>query len=96
MRVKPPGIYGGAAGQPAAIIINPGTEREKRLTQMVTDYQLTTGDVVEIQTAGGGGWGDLQGRDPEYVERDLREERLHSKQAEGNTPIAKIQTTKHL
>lgn len=73
IRVSPPGIFGGDEGQPAAIVVNPRAPREVRLERMVTDYALARGDVVEVLTAGGGGWGNPGRRDPGLVERDARE-----------------------
>jgi N-methylhydantoinase B len=79
MRVPPPGIFGGASGQSALITINPGTEREQRLSHMVTDYPLSKGDVVEILTAGGGGWGEPNRRDPELLDRDLHDGKVRTR-----------------
>lgn len=73
VRVAPPGINAGGPGAPAEIIVNADTTREQRLGKMVTDYGLASGDVVELRSAGGGGWGNPQERDPAMVERDLRE-----------------------
>jgi N-methylhydantoinase B len=57
LRIPPPGLMGGKPGAPATITINPETPREVRLSGMVTDYRLCRGDIIEIETAGGGGWG---------------------------------------
>ncbi len=76
LRIGPPGIFGGRDGQRATIVINPGTSREVRLTRMVTDYPLAPGDVVEVESSGGGGWGDPARRAPELLARDLREGKI--------------------
>ncbi len=73
MRIAPRGVHGGGDGARAMIVINPGTENEQRLTRSVTDFLLAPNDVVEVQSAGGGGWGPPRERPPEAIERDLRE-----------------------
>jgi len=80
LRIGPPGIFGGREGQRASIVINPGTSREVRLTRMVTDYPLAPGDVVEVESSGGGGWGDPARRAPELLARDLREGKILPRQ----------------
>lgn len=37
------------------------------------NVQLQTGDVVEMITAGAGGYGPVQERDPELLRKELRE-----------------------
>jgi len=76
MRIAPRGMFGGRDGALAAIVINPSTDKEQRLTRMVTEYPLAAGDVVEVLSAGGAGWGDPVERAPEQEERDMREGRL--------------------
>lgn len=73
MRVPAPGLNGGRPGAPAAIVMNAGTVREERLTKMVSDYRLACGDTVALSSAGGGGWGTAEQRDPALSERDRRE-----------------------
>jgi len=82
MRIAPRGVRGGGDGERATIVINPGTGREQRLTRMVTDYPLLPGDVVEVQSAGGGGWDRPSERARELVERDLREGKIFPAHAE--------------
>jgi N-methylhydantoinase B len=80
MRIPPPGIFGGKDGQRAVIVINPGTKREQTLARMVTDYPLSPGDVVEVRSSGGGGWGHPRERDAELVRRDLQEDKIFIEQ----------------
>lgn len=51
------GVDGGADGAVAAFVLNPGTDREEKLPGIVADVVLTEGDVLSIQTPGGGGNG---------------------------------------
>ena len=71
-RVVPPyGIAGGAAAAPFRITLNPGgAEREIRGKETVT---LRQGDLVVIETCGGGGYGPPSARPSEARERDQRE-----------------------
>ena len=55
---NPPwGIKGGKSGLPGRIIINPGTPEEKVLPPLSDGTMLKKGDVVRIETGGGGGYG---------------------------------------
>jgi N-methylhydantoinase B len=71
-RVVPPwGIFGGADGRPYRITLLRGdTRRDVKGKETVA---LQSGDVVLIETAGGGGYGDPARRPPELVEADRRE-----------------------
>lgn len=82
VRVAAPGIFGGKEGQKGTITVNPGTLRERHLNRMVSNYSLSPGDVVEVQTPGGGGWGNPLERAPELAQRDMREERVSPTEAE--------------
>lgn len=73
LRVAPPGIFGGEDGACGGFTINPGTDREQRLGELARDYQLTPGDVVEVRSPGGAGWGDWQRRASDLLRRDLEE-----------------------
>ncbi|MCI0546392.1 MAG: hydantoinase B/oxoprolinase family protein [Candidatus Rokubacteria bacterium] len=71
-RVVPPwGAAGGGDGLPFRITLNPGPEaRDIRGKETVT---LAAGDLVLIETSGGGGFGDPAGRPAADRERDRRE-----------------------
>ena len=63
----PQGILGGLAGRPGRVHLNgvtlgPGAEGS-----------LEPGDLLSVETPGGGGFGDPTERDPALLERDLRE-----------------------
>ncbi len=71
-RVIPPwGVAGGAAGLPFRITVNPGRDGRELGGKATTT--LREGDVVLIETCGGGGWGPPAGRPAEARERDRRE-----------------------
>ncbi|HYX91090.1 MAG TPA: hydantoinase B/oxoprolinase family protein, partial [Myxococcaceae bacterium] len=67
------GMAGGSPGRTGDIRINPGTEAERRLPSRYSDHPLRTGDVVRLETPGGGGFGDPLDRDPQAVLLDVRE-----------------------
>jgi N-methylhydantoinase B len=51
-------------------VVNPGREDERH-TLKVNALPLAAGDVVELRTGGGGGFGEPLERDPELVRTDL-------------------------
>ena len=69
-RFTPWGTQGGQAGKPSSFIRNPGSNREYSLgnTDVVS---VDPGDVIEITSAGAGGWGSPLEREPERVLRDV-------------------------
>lgn len=69
---NPPwGIAGGQSGRPGRIIINPGQPDERVLPPLSDGTMLAKGDVVRIETGGGGGYGHPFDRDPEMVLEDV-------------------------
>jgi N-methylhydantoinase B/oxoprolinase/acetone carboxylase alpha subunit len=71
-RVVPPwGAFGGAAGAPYRITLRRnGTARDVKGKETL---RLLAGDVVVIDTCGGGGYGDPAARPPELQARDQLE-----------------------
>jgi N-methylhydantoinase B len=80
-RFPAPGLAGGLPGGLGAFIRNPGPENETRLGLTTSGTPLANGDVLRVMTPGGGGYGDPSRRDPEAVERDLREGKITEKAA---------------
>lgn len=75
-RVAATGIQRGLPGRTARFVLNPGTPGEKILPSTAFDMPLNKGDLLRIETPGGGGCGDPLERDRNLVLRDLREERI--------------------
>ena len=73
---RPYGLAGGLPGAPSANYLN-GESVASKLTRTIR-----AGDVFLHELAGGGGWGDPLGRDPEAVARDVRNELLSREAAE--------------
>jgi N-methylhydantoinase B len=65
----PWGLFGGAAARPARYILNPDTGAARELPSKIT-VRLAPGDVVSVQTPGGGGVESPLERDPERVAAD--------------------------
>lgn len=69
----PWGAAGGAAGRPAGFVLNPGRPDERRLKSKVYGLALKAGDVLRLEGAGGGGWGDPARRAPALAAEDRAE-----------------------
>jgi N-methylhydantoinase B len=68
-RVVPPwGIFGGAPGQPFRVTLE--RDGERRDVKGKESLRLRPGDVVRIDTCGGGGYGDPAARPAELAEAD--------------------------
>lgn len=72
----PLGLFGGLAGSPASVRINGRPVHPKRTTR------VHDGDVLEIRTAGSGGYGDPRERDPRSVREDVRDGYVSAESAE--------------
>ena len=83
--VIPPYSVKGATN-PAAnrfvVVRDGGIVEPSPIPGKVTGFPMGPGDVVRMETSGGGGYGDPLKRDPEAVRRDAKEETLTVKQAE--------------
>jgi N-methylhydantoinase B len=74
-RYPPEGLFGGQPGAAARFLVNGEPGDPYGLTR------LSPGDVVTMDAAGGGGFGDPRLRDPELVARDVRESYVSLEQA---------------
>ncbi|HKU95883.1 MAG TPA: hydantoinase B/oxoprolinase family protein [Vineibacter sp.] len=69
---NPPwGIAGGMAGGSGRVILNPGTPQEQTLAPLSDGNRLKHGDVLRIETGGGGGYGHPFDRPAEAVLEDV-------------------------
>jgi N-methylhydantoinase B len=78
---RPWGRKGGAAGSLCRTVLNPATPAEDPIGK-IDVLKLQPGDVVQIVTAGGGGYGDPLERAPALVLRDVRDGYLTEAQAQ--------------
>jgi N-methylhydantoinase B len=65
------GVNGGHAGKPFVVTIDPGGPNERQLGGLVDGEPVGKGEVVRVETTGGGGWGDPLEREPDLVLRDV-------------------------
>jgi N-methylhydantoinase B len=70
-RTSPWGLAGGQDGEPNGFVLNPGTEREERVS--TNRASVKAGDRVLVLSGGGGGHGNPRDRDPASVHADVRE-----------------------
>ena len=68
----PWGVAGGHHAAPQTVYVNRGQPDERVLGMFVSDIQVNTGDVVEVWSAGGGGYGNPLEREPERVLADVQ------------------------
>jgi N-methylhydantoinase B len=69
-RFRPCGLAGGGAAAPGRLIlIRDGVETQLR--SKVGNLRLIRGDVIRLETSGGGGFGEPSARDPAAVARDV-------------------------
>jgi len=64
------GLFGGGNGTAPVAVVNPGTTDERRYLKTNT-LSLKKGDIVQIRTGGGGGYGSPLERDKEAVKEDI-------------------------
>jgi N-methylhydantoinase B/oxoprolinase/acetone carboxylase alpha subunit len=70
-KFRPFGLAGGEPAAPSALyLIRDG--QKQALRSKVTNMMLKKGDIVRLETSGGGGFGEARLRARELVERDVR------------------------
>ena len=67
----PWGIKGGHNGGISRYVVNPGTPQERVLPSLADGTVLKAGDILRIETGGGGGWGHPHDREAERVRADV-------------------------
>ncbi len=70
--VAPKGIDGGGDGKTGCCTLNPGTDRARVIPSRFSDHTLHPGEIISLETPGGGGLGNPLERDPLLVLNDLR------------------------
>ncbi len=84
------GICGGGDGALGAFILNPDTPHSVRLPSTSSTTALGHGDVLRIETPGGGGYGAPPQRKRAKVQQDEQEQKVSAETASrlyGNTKI---------
>ncbi len=67
----PLGVAGGKAGRPGRAVVNPGRPDERVIDPLTDGVMLKRGDILSVQTGGGGGWGHPFDRPAEDVRLDV-------------------------
>ncbi len=78
------GVNGGCAGKPFVVTVDPGGPNERRLGGLVDGEPVKKGEVVRVETTGGGGWGDPLGREPELVLIDVVQGKVSAQAAKDD------------
>ncbi len=76
------GVNGGKAGAPFRVTVDPDGPGERSLGGLVDAEPIRAGELVRVETTGGGGWGDPLDRDVEAVELDVLQGKVSSGAAE--------------
>lgn len=66
-----PGIFGAKPARPSAATVQSEGEQARPLTSKIAGLRLKKGDVLSLQFAGGGGFGDPFRREAERVRQDV-------------------------
>jgi N-methylhydantoinase B len=66
-----PGVFGAKPARASKAVLNPGSGAERALTSKVAGLLLKRGDLLSVEFAGGGGWGDPLDRDVGRVRDDV-------------------------
>jgi N-methylhydantoinase B len=69
-KYPPWGLFGGGPARPAKYILNPDGREARDLPSKIT-FPLKPGDVVSVQTPGGGGCGEVWKRPVQQVAADV-------------------------
>jgi N-methylhydantoinase B len=67
----PWGVNGGQCGRSGRLLLNPGRPGERLLPPLGDGTHLHRGDVIRIETTGGGGWGHPFDREAAQVQADV-------------------------
>jgi N-methylhydantoinase B len=78
------GVNGGKAGKPFLVTVDPGGVRERNLGGLVDGEPVRAGEIVSVQTTGGGGWGDPLEREVELVCLDVLQGKITAEAARSD------------
>src|SRR3990167_9247493 len=80
--IAPKGLEGGLGGRTGWCALNPNTAEEKIIPSRYSDLTLHPGDVVRLETPGGGGLENPLERDPIKIVGDIRNGYVSKEKAE--------------
>ena len=87
-KVPPAGVLGGADGAPSRHWLVRADGTEVRLPSKATNLTIAAGDLVCLETPGGGGWGPPAEREPDAVLRDALDGKISEAAARGVYRVA--------
>jgi N-methylhydantoinase B len=70
-RCPPWGVQGGKEAKPGRFVVIKAATGEEMIADKENDYQLEPGDIVCVETGGGGGYGRPAARALDLIQRDL-------------------------
>jgi N-methylhydantoinase B len=76
----------------SSIVVNPGCADERVISSQDGSVRLRAGDLLRMEQAGGGGFGDPFTRPPELVLRDVREGYVSPEAARADYGVALTRT----
>ena len=79
MKSAPFGVHGGESSSSARIVIRSGGEERVMPSKFLAT--VNSGDIMEVEWPGAGGWGNPLNRDPDRVLRDVIEEKVSVQRA---------------
>jgi N-methylhydantoinase B len=83
-----PGLFGAKPARPSHAALSSGAAGQRPLTSKVAGLRLKKDDLLTLEFAGGGGWGDPRKRDPERVQKDVVAGYVSLKAAEDDYGVA--------
>jgi N-methylhydantoinase B len=86
--IPPWGLKGGLSGGRGRFLLNPNTTEAKLIASKVSDVLVGEGDVISVQTAGGGGFGSPLERDPDLVAHDYLQGKVSTQEAHDRYGVA--------
>ena len=88
--IPAPGVQGGKSSNVTRILRNPGTDGEEALHSKASGLTLMAGEIIRVETLGGGGFGDPAERSLDALAQDLRQEKVTRPAAERDYGDARV------
>ena len=80
--IPAPGVAGGKSSNVTRIMRNPSADNAEILHSKASGLTLAAGEIIRVETLGGGGFGDPSERALSAIAQDLREEKISLAAAE--------------
>ncbi|MPZ88253.1 MAG: hypothetical protein GEU81_09290 [Nitriliruptorales bacterium] len=88
--MPPRGAGSGRPGGTGRLLVDPDAAEPRELPARTARHELSPGDVFQLRTPGGGGYGDPLERDPEAVRRDVEEGYVTADRAADDYGVALV------